>query len=120
VSALQTLKVALASLAVMAPWPLFGVLLLHSQFDRNSEALFFFGGITLFPLMILALFGDVSEAVLLTIMMIVWLAVAFLPSFMWRKQLESPGRLVALLAVQSLFAFLQSAMGAMLIIGKSV
>ncbi|MFM7261021.1 MAG: hypothetical protein ACKO3W_10500 [bacterium] len=98
-SALRTLKSVLASLAVMAPWPLCGVLLLHSQFDRNSEAFFFFGGITLFPLMILALFGDASEAVLITIMMIVWLAVAFLPSFMWRKQLELPGRLVALLAV---------------------
>ncbi len=119
-SALRTLKVALASLAVMAPWPLVGVLLLHSQFDRNSEAFFFFGGITLFPLMILALFGDVSEAVLIVILMIVWLAVALLPSLIWRKQLEPPGRFTALLAVQSLFAFLQSAMGAMLIIGKSV
>lgn len=110
----------LASLAVMLPWPLLGILVLQGQFDRSSEAFFFFGGITLFPLMILALFGNPSEEVLVVILMMVWLATAMLPNLFLYTRLVSWGRVVGLLGAQSLFAFLQAAMGAMLIIGKSV
>lgn len=119
-SAPRLLALCLASIAVMAPWPLLGILLLHAQFDRSSEGFMFLGGITLFPLMILALFGNPSEEVLLVIVTLVWLAAAILPSLLLRKRLVSWSRVAGLLGAQSLFALGQAAMGAMLIIGKSI
>lgn len=104
----------------MAPWPLLGILLLHAQLDQASEGFMFLGGITLFPLMILALFGNPSEEVLLVIVTLVWLAAAILPSLLLRKRLVSWSRVAGLLGAQSLFALGQAVMGAMLIIGKSI
>jgi len=117
---LRPLALCVASLAVMAPWPLLGMLLLHAQFDRPSEAFMFLGGITLFPLMILALLGNPSEEVLIVLVSLVWLAAALLPDFWLRKRLVSWGAVGGLLAAQSAFALAQALMGAMLIIGKSV
>lgn len=67
------LALVLGSLAVMEPRPLLGILLMRSLFDNASEAFFFFGGINLFPLMMLALFGSPSEEVLITLFMRGWL-----------------------------------------------
>ena len=53
----STPALCVASIAVMAPWPLLGIALLHPQLDRASEAFMFLGGVTMFPLMILVLFG---------------------------------------------------------------
>ena len=117
---LRTLVLCLASLAVMLPWPLLGIALLHSAFDRESEAFMFFGGITLFPLMILALFGSVSEEVLIAIFMLVWLTVAVVPDVWLRRRLRSWMAIGILLGVQSAFSLAQALMGALLIIGKSV
>lgn len=114
------LALCVASLAVMAPWPLLGTLLLHAQFDRPSEAFMFLGGITLFPLLILAVLGNPPEEVLLVIVALVWLAAALLPDFWLRERLVSRGAVVGLLVAQSAFSFAQALMGAMLIIGKSV
>lgn len=114
------LALCVASLAVMAPWPLLGMLLLHAQFDRPSEAFMFLGGITLFPLMILALLGSPSEEALIVLVALVWFAVALLPHLLIRKRLASGGAVGGLLAVQSAFSLAQAVMGAMLIIGKSV
>ncbi len=119
-TALRTFACSLASVAVMAPWPLLGILLLHGQFDRSSEAVLFFGGITLFPLMMLAFFGSASEEILVIAVALIWLAAAVLPTLVFRKRLTSWAWIVGLLGLQTLFAFLQAAMGAMLIIGKSV
>lgn len=117
---LRSLALCVASLAVMAPWPLLGTLLLHAQFDRPSEAFMFLGGITLFPLLILAVLGNPPEEVLLVIVALVLLAAALLPDFWLRERLVSRGAVVGLLAAQSAFALAQALMGAMLIIGKSV
>jgi hypothetical protein len=119
-SPLRALALSLASLAVMAPWPLLGVLVLHAQFDRPSEAFMFLGGITLFPLMILALFGNPSEELLIAVVALVWLSAALLPDLWLRKRLASWGAVGGLLAAQSAFALAQALMGAMLIVGKSV
>jgi hypothetical protein len=104
----------------MVPWPLLGILLTHRLFDENTEAFMLFGGITLFPLMILALFGSVPEEVLIVVLMLVWLGVALLPGILVRRRLRSWMAIGILLGAQSAFAFAQAVMGAMLIIGKSV
>lgn len=119
-SPLRALALCLASLAAMAPWPLLGTMLLQAQFDRPSEAFMFLGGITLFPLMILALFGNPSEELLIVVIAMVWLLAALLPGFWLRRRLASWGAVCGLLAAQSAFALAQALMGAMLIIGKSV
>jgi general stress protein CsbA len=108
------------SLAAMLPWPLLGILLLSSQFDKPSEACIFFGGVTLFPLMILALFGSVPEEALLAIILVVWLAAAFAPWILLRRFLDSRGAIIGMLALQAVFSIAQAAMGALLVIGKSV
>lgn len=116
----RTLALCIGSIAAMLPWPLLGILLMHSLFDRPSEAVFFFGGITLFPLMILALFGTFAEEVYIAVFMVVWLAAAVVPGLWLRRRLRSRRGIGVLLGVQSVFALAQALMGAMLIVGKSV
>ena len=116
----RLLALCLGSLVVMAPWPLLGILLTQSLFDRDSEAFMLFGGITLFPLMVLALFGSPSEEVLIAVLMLVWIAVALLPGVLFRRRLRSRAAIGVLLGAQSVFALLQAAMGALLVVGKSV
>lgn len=110
----------LGSIAVMAPWPLLGILVMRSLFEQPIEAFYFFGGITLFPLVILALFGSASEEMLIVLCMLVWLAAAVLPDLCVRRRLGSWWAIGALLGVQSAFSLAQAVMGALLIAGKSV
>ncbi len=117
---LRILALFLGSLAVMAPWPLLGIILTQPYFDKGSEAFMLFGGITLFPLMILALFGSVSEEVLIVLFMLVWLAAAVLPTLWLRRRLTSWGAIGGLLAAQTAFSLAQAMMGALLIVGKNV
>lgn len=116
----RTLALCLASLAVMAPWPLLGILLLRSSFDEALEAFLLFGGITLFPLMILALFGLTSEHLLIVLVMLAWFAAAVMPGLLLRRRLTSWWAIGGLLAGQAAFSFAQAVMGALLIAGKSV
>lgn len=115
----RTLALCAASIAVMAPWPLLGIALLHPQLDRASEAFMFLGGVTMFPLLILMLFGPPEEAIFAIVSM-VWLAAALLPDVLLRLRLTSWGAVAGLLGAQSLFALAQAAMAALLVIGKSV
>lgn len=117
---MRTLALLTGSLAVMAPWPLLGNLLMRPMFDEASEAFLLFGGITLFPLMILALFGSPPEEVLIAAFMLVWMMAAVVPNVWLRRRLVSWWAVIALLGAQLLFSLAQAAMGAMLIIGKSV
>lgn len=117
---MRALALCIGSIAVMLPWPLLGILLMQSLFDNSSEAFFFFGGITLFPLMILALFGSPSEEVLITLFMLVWLAAAVVPNLWLRRRLRSWMAIGVLLGLQSAFSLAQALMGALLIVGKSV
>lgn len=116
----RILSLCLGSFAVMAPWPLLGILLLRSSFDTPSEAFLLFGGITMFPSMILALFGSVREEVLIALFMVVWMAAAVVPGLWLRRRLRSWTAIGVLLGVQSAFSLGQAAMGALLILGKNV
>lgn len=116
----RTLALCLGSIAVMAPWPVLGILLVRSLFDRDSEAFLLFGGVTMFPLMILALFGSVAEEVFIVAMMVVWLAAAAVPDLWLRRRLRTWTAVGVLLGVQSAFSLAQAAMGALLIVGKNV
>lgn len=117
---LRVLLLCLGSLVLMAPWPMLGILLMRPSFEEPSEAFFMFGGITLFPLMILALFGPVPEEVLIVLIMLVWLAAAAVPVLWLRRRLRSSLAIGVLLAAQSAFAFAQAVMGALLIVGKNI
>ena len=117
---MRLLALCLGSIAVMAPWPLLGILLTHTSFDRSSEAFMLFGGFTLFPLMLLALFGTVPEAVFIVILMLVWLAAAVVPGLWLGRRLRSWPAIVALLVVQVVFSIAQAGMGALLVFGKNV
>ncbi len=116
----RTLALCLGSIAVMAPWPLLGIMFSRPSFDEPSEAFMLFGGITMFPLMILALFGSVSEEVLIALMMLVWLAAAVVPGLWLRRRLRTWTAIGVLVGVQSAFSLAQAAMGALLILGKNV
>lgn len=116
----RILVLGLGSIAVMIPWPLLGILLTRSSFDEASEAFMLFGGITMFPLMILALFGSVPEEVLIVVILLVWLAAAAVPDLCLRRRLRSWMAIGVLLGVQSVFSFAQAAMGALLVVGKNV
>jgi general stress protein CsbA len=118
-TAVRTLSLCAASIAVMVPWPLLGIVLMHSSFDKQSEAFLFFGGVTMFPLMLLSLFGSVPESTYIAVFMLVWLAVAVVPIVLIRRRF-TVGWIVGVLCVQMGFSLAQAAMGAMLIIGKSV
>ncbi len=117
---LRNLALCVGSVAVMVPWPLLGILVMHPYFDRSSEAFMFFGGVTLFPLIILALVASPSEEVLIALFMLVWCAAAVVPDLWLRRRLGSWKAIGLLLAVQSAFSLAQALMGAMLIAGKSV
>lgn len=117
---LPILTLCLGSLVVMAPWPLLGILLTRSTFDEASEAFLLFGGVTLFPLMILALFGPVPEEVLVSLLMLVWLAAAVVPGIWFRRRLRSWMAVGVLLSIQSAFSLAQATMGALLVLGKNV
>ena len=117
---LRSLALCLVSIAVMVPWPLLGILLTRSSFDRPSEAFLLFGGVTMFPLMILALFGSVPEEVLIALIMLVWLAAAVVPGLWLRRSLRSWWAVVVLLAFVASFSLAQAVMGALLVVGKNV
>ncbi len=104
----------------MTPWPLLGILVTRSSFDKASEAFLLFGGITMFPMMILALFGSVREEVLIVLIMLVWFAAAIVPNLWVRRRLGSWGAIAALLGTQAAFSIAQALMGALLIVGKNV
>ncbi len=93
---------------------------MHSSFEQPSEAFFFFGGITLFPLMILALFGSVSEELLIVLFMLVWLAAAVMADLWFRRRLSSWTAIGVLLGAQSVFSLAQALMGALRIISKNI
>lgn len=117
---LRTLGMCLASLIIMAPWPLLGILLMHPYFDKETEAFMLFGGITLFPIMILALFGSVSEEVIILLLMLAWLAGCVIPNIWLRHRLRSWMAICVLLGIQSAYSLAQALMGVLLILGKNV
>lgn len=108
-----------ASFLAMAPWPLMGIMLLQSSFDEPQEAALLFGGITLFPLMVLA-FIPTPEFVYVVVLILVWLAAAVVPGPWLRRRLTSWPRIAGLLTAQAGFSIAQAMMGALLIVGKSV
>ena len=109
-----------ASLLVMTPWPLLGLLGLHAHFDRATEWFVLLGGVTMFPLPLVALFASPSEEVTALVVTLVWIAAWLLPVVVFRNRLVSWRRVGGLLGAQSLFALPQAVMGALLVLGKDV
>ena len=97
-----------------------GIMLVRSVFERESEALALFGGVTLFPLMILGIFVPLPEPVILGVMVLVWFAAALVPDLLLRRRLRTWPGIAALLGMQSGFSLAQAVMGALLLMGRSV
>lgn len=117
---LRVLALCVGSIAVMTPWPLLGILLTRASFDEASEAFMLFGGITMFPLMVIALFGSVSEELLIALLMLVWMTAAVVPGLWLGRRSRSWRAVIGLLGVQMVFSIAQAAMGALLVLGKDV
>lgn len=115
----RTVALCVASFAVMAPWPLLGILALHAQFDHADEASLLFGGITAIPIAILTLIG-LPTASLPPILVSLWIAAAVVPDIWFARRLASWRAVLTLLGWQAAFSLAQATMGAMMIVGKSV
>lgn len=116
---MRCVALCIGSLAVMAPCPLLGIALTRSSFDREAESFMLFGGITLFALMILAIFA-VADWVYAVLIMLVWFAAAIVPDLWLRRRLTSWPAIGILLGIQAAFSLAQAVVGALLVIGKSV
>jgi hypothetical protein len=104
----------------MTPWPLLGILLTRASFDEASEAFMLFGGITMFPLMVIALFGSISEELLISLLMLVWMTAAVVPGLWLGRRPRSWRAVIGLLGAQMMFSIAQAVMGALLVLGKNV
>ena len=107
------------SLAVMAPWPLLGVLGTYRFFEHSWEAVLLFGGITGIPLALLTVVG-MPAAALEWLIVIAWLAAAIVPDVWLDRRMTSRTSVGWLFGIQSAFSFAQAAMGALMVLGKSV
>ena len=110
----------LASLAVMIPWPLIGIALTHSLFDQASETALLFGGVTGLILAPLTSLFEFSETAFLAGVLAVWCSALILPPLIVLRLRSSRTVIAVLLSCQSAFSLAQAALGALMIVGKSV
>jgi len=109
------------SLAVMIPWPVAGIALASSFFENDWEASFMFGGVTAIPIAMIALaFGGVSEEGMIGIMFVVWALFLLLPPLLVFMIRPVRWLIITMLACQAAFSMIQAAMGALMVLGKSV
>jgi hypothetical protein len=113
------IALCLASIGVMVPWPLLGMLITRSHCEGWGESVLLFGGITGVPLAILALAG-LPEPAFMALILLVWLAAAIIPDLWLVRRLHAKHAVIILLGAQGLFAFAQAVMGALMIFGKAV
>lgn len=109
----------LGSLAVMAPWPLLAIAVMHSSFEGSSDAILMFGGITTIPLLLLVVVG-VSETVFLVLLGLVWVTVAIVPGIWLARRRASRLFIGLMMGAQSAFSLAQAAVGALMIITRNV
>lgn len=106
----------------MAPWPLFGFVASKSLglIDQNDEIALLFGGITIFPLLIVHALLNTSESMLNILIYVAWFAVAVLPPLMLARWLAKRSRLFWMLGTLSAFSLVQALMGGLMLLTKSV
>lgn len=111
----------LVSLVVMLPWPLFGILacLGLSLFDKPSEAVLMFGGVTLFFLLPLALITN-EQWVYAVIIGTLWLVVLLAPLWFSRKIAHPRFNMAMIFVLQSLISAIQAGLGFLMILGKGI
>ncbi len=110
-----------ASLLVMLPWPILGIVLCLglSLFETSSEVIFLFGSVTMIFLLPLGFFVS-SEWIFGILVGIVWLAALLLPFGFRRKSIHSKHHVALVLGLQSLFSALQAGLGFLVILGKGI
>lgn len=110
----------LKSFAVMIPWPLLGIVLCYHMFDQPDEVVLLFGGITGIWALLLMTVVDLPDTAFAVIIVVAWcLALVTPPVVMYRRR-PSQTAIVVLLLIQGGFSIAQAALGALMILGKSV
>ena len=111
----------LVSLVVMLPWPLFGILacLALSLFEKPSESMLMFGGVTLVFLLPLALITN-EQWVYELFIGILWLVVLLAPLWFSRKIVHPRFNMAIIFVLQSLISAVQAGLGFLFILGKGV
>ena len=106
----------------MAPWPLIGIVATNSlgMVERNDEIALLFGGITIFPLLIINVLLNTNESILNIMIYVTWFAVAVLPPLLLARWLEKRSRLFWMLGTLSAFSLAQALMGGLMLLTKSV
>ena len=115
----SALALCAASFGVMAPWPLLAILATQSFFETWNEAVLLFGGVTGIPLLIFALVS-LSETAFVSMILIVWFAAMLVPHFWFARRVHTRNAVGVLLGLQTGFSFAQAALGALMVVGKSV
>lgn len=112
-------RALLGSLLVMLPWPMLGIAACVglSLFEKSSEAIFMFGGVTMFFLLPLGLYVS-SEWIFGVLIGAVWLAALVLPLLFATKSIHAKSRIELIFLCQAIFSAIQAGLGFLLIVGK--
>lgn len=116
------LRCVLYAILVMAPWPLIGLAITKALgvLGGTNEISLLFGGITIFPLLIVHALLNTSESILNILIYVAWFAVAVLPPLLLARWLEKRSRLFWMLGTLSAFSLVQALMGGLMLLTKSV
>lgn len=115
ISPRRTAARCLASLTVMLPWPLLGILITNSHFDDPSETTLIFGSIFVAPIASLTSFAQFPDELYAGLALLLWMTAAIAPTLLFRKRLTSWLSLGVLLIAQSAFAFANAALATFVI-----
>ena len=118
-SLLVRARYAFLSLAVMAPWPLLAYVLVQSQVERLDESVLLLGswtGILMIPLILLGTAESTVEITIVTVWLLAWV----LPWLLLGRERLGTGVVRIVIVAQALFASGQAALGALMILTKSV
>ena len=104
----------------MVIWPLLGVAASSSMFDKSSEALLLFGGLSLLLLLPIYAFFPLSETMFGVVIIAIWLLLWVAPSIWVTNRSATRQSQIVALALLSAISLMQSVLGFLMILGKSV
>ena len=117
----SAIRVFFGSVAAMLPWPLLalGTCLGWSLFDRVSEAMLLFGGVSVIFLLPVGLLNP-PEWVFGVLIGAIWVLVLVLPTILVARRWLRPRGLALMYVLQVAFSLLQAGLGLLMVWGKNV
>lgn len=106
--------------AAMILWPMIGIAFSFSMFDKTSEAVLLFGGLSGLLLLPIYVIFPLSETVFGMAIVVIWLLIWILASVWLTSGTPSRRTQIIGLATLSGISLMQAALGFLMIIGKSV